>query len=83
MKKGLMFMGGLIGAALVCSVAMLYARDEEVRSSVDNAVDSVRDVYGRVKAVVAQGRERTQQMWEQQSIENQQWVDQQWEALGI
>lgn len=83
MKKGLLFAGGLIGAALVCSVAVLYSRDEEIRASIDNAVSSVRDVVGKVQAVVDQVRAEQRQSWEEMSAQNQQWADQQWEALGI
>lgn len=83
MKNGLYLLGITACALVAGTVAYLYRTDSEVRSQVDEAVTSVRDLCSVVGERIRASKVAKKQSYENDVERNKAWADQQWEALGI
>jgi hypothetical protein len=83
MKKGLGIAGVLVGAALIGVVVGLYRTDADVKDSIDKSVEEISNLANLLIDKVSSAAEQRKAEWDQQTKVNQQWADQQWDALGI
>lgn len=83
MKKGLFLLGLMSCATIVTAVTYLYRTDNEVHTKVDEASRSVVDLCSMVGEKIRSRADVKQQSYENEVARNQDWADQQWEALGI
>jgi hypothetical protein len=83
MKKGLGIAGVLVGAALIGVVVGLYRTDADVKDSIDKSVEEISNLANLLIDKVSSAAEQRKAEWNQQTRVNQQWADQQWDALGL
>lgn len=83
MKKGFFAACLLSVAASAAVVVYAYRTDERVREAVDEAKKSVGEFVAVVRERLDQKKQGEVLQEEDATRRNQQWADQQWEALGI
>ena len=83
MKNNLMFIGTIMGAAAAAYLVSLYMKDDEIHQKVDRSIADIKNLAAALRQRLGDKRAE-QAVREQEDIaRNQQWADQQWEALGI
>ena len=82
MKKGMLLIGVVVGIAAGAAVS-LYLKDDEIRAKVDESARRIKDLADLIQERVEQNRAKVEETRASETLRNQQWADQQWEALGI
>ncbi|MBM7000120.1 YtxH domain-containing protein [bacterium] len=82
MKKGMLLIGVVVGIAAGAAVG-LYLKDDEIRAKVDESARRIKDLADLIQERVEQNRAKVEETRASETLRNQQWADQQWEALGI
>lgn len=83
MKKLLSFVGFTAAAVISSTVVYLYMNDKEVHNKVDRAISSVGDAVREIKRGIEINKAFKNEKVADSVEQNQTWVDEQWEAIGI
>lgn len=83
MKNGLFLLGLTVCAGVVGTVSYLYRTDADVRAKVNEAAASVRELCSVVAERATERRAAQEQRYQSEVARNQQWAEEQWEAIGI
>ena len=83
MKRGAALLGLSIGALAVGYITTLYRSDEAFRGNIDQAVVSIKEIVNTIKDRVIIEKQKVAERNINDTKRNQEWVDEQWEVLGI